>query len=110
MEYHNNNSPISCFYCDKEFHFRSMLNKHIKCAHTREIVKFRCRFCQEYFKTLKDKWDHEWRVHNVRKMIVDCLICGSKFRKYSELKKHCTLAHDMEIPPAKKLLRKRKSL
>ncbi|XP_045451786.1 zinc finger protein 85-like [Melitaea cinxia] len=110
MEYHNNNSPIPCFYCDKEFHFPSMLNKHIKCAHTREMSRFRCRFCHDYFKTLKEKWDHEWKIHNVRKMIVDCLICGSKFRKYSELKRHCNDVHDMEIPPAKKLLKKRRSL
>ncbi|CAH2041743.1 unnamed protein product, partial [Iphiclides podalirius] len=107
MEYHNNNSPIKCFYCSKEFHFESMLNKHIKCAHTKEVsARFRCRFCHQYFKTLKEKWDHEWNVHNVRKMIVDCLICGSKFRKYSELKRHCNDTHGLEIPPAKKLLKK----
>ncbi|XP_050344219.1 zinc finger protein 528-like [Nymphalis io] len=110
MEYHNNNSPIPCFFCNKEFHFPSMLNKHVKCAHTREMSRFRCRFCHDYFKTLKEKWDHEWRIHNVRKMIVDCLICDSKFRKYSELKRHCNDVHDMEIPPAKKLLKKRRSL
>ncbi|CAG9582999.1 unnamed protein product [Danaus chrysippus] len=110
MEYHNNNSPIPCPYCDKEFHFPSMLNKHVKCVHNREMSRFRCRFCHEYFKTLKDKWDHEWRVHNVRKIIVDCLICGSKFRKYSELKRHCTDIHGLDIPPAKKLLRKRRLL
>ncbi|CAK1583067.1 unnamed protein product [Parnassius mnemosyne] len=102
MEYHNNNSPIPCFYCDKEFHFESMLNKHIKCAHTKEMsTRFRCRFCHQYFKTLREKWDHEWTIHNVRKIIADCLLCGSKFRKYSELKRHCNSVHDIEIPPAK---------
>ncbi|XP_072948398.1 uncharacterized protein [Epargyreus clarus] len=110
MEYHNKNSPICCLYCDKVFHFESMLNKHIKCAHKRErLTRFRCRFCHKYFKSLKEKWDHEWIVHNVRKMIVDCMICGAKFRKYYELKRHCSNVHNMDIPPAKKLLRKRKS-
>ncbi|CAG5043405.1 unnamed protein product [Parnassius apollo] len=105
MEYHKNNSPIPCFYCDKEFHFESMLNKHIKCAHTKQMAaRFRCKFCHKYFKTLKEKWDHEWIIHNVRKMIVDCLICGSKFRKYSELKRHCHDTHELEIPSAKTLL------
>ncbi|RVE48196.1 hypothetical protein evm_007150 [Chilo suppressalis] len=109
MEYHNNNSPVTCHYCDKVFYFESMLNKHIKCAHTKEMSnRFRCRFCHQYFKTLKEKWDHEWTIHNVRKMIVDCLVCGSKFRKYSELKRHCIDEHDMEIPPAKKLLKKKR--
>ncbi|CAG9135537.1 unnamed protein product [Plutella xylostella] len=109
MEYHNNNAPISCEYCHKVFHFESMLNKHIKCAHTKEMSnRFRCRFCHVYFKSLKEKWDHEWAVHNVRKMIVDCLICGFKFRKYSELKRHCLKSHNMDIPPAKKLLKKKK--
>ncbi|XP_028163311.1 zinc finger protein 100-like [Ostrinia furnacalis] len=109
MEYHNKNAPVTCQYCDKVFYFESMLNKHIKCAHTKQLSnRFRCRFCHDYFKTLKEKWDHEWTVHNVRKIIVDCLICGSKFRKYSELKKHCINVHNMAIPPAKKLLRKKR--
>lgn len=106
MEYHNKNNPLHCQYCDKVFHFRSMLNKHIKCSHIKESAcKFRCRFCREYFRSLKEKWDHEWTVHNVRKVIVDCLICGSRFRKYAELKRHCTDEHDTVIPPAKRLLR-----
>ncbi|XP_059045486.1 zinc finger protein 699-like [Achroia grisella] len=110
MEYHKKNSPIPCQYCSKIFHFESMLNKHIKCAHTKEVrSRFKCRFCYQYFKTLKEKWDHEWTIHNVRKMIVDCLVCGCKFRKYSELKKHCVFVHDMDIPPAKKLLKKKKA-
>ncbi|XP_049875048.1 zinc finger protein 708-like [Pectinophora gossypiella] len=108
MEYHNKNEPLSCRYCERIFHFESMLNKHIKSAHTREIsCRFRCRFCHEYFKTLKEKWDHEWTVHNVRKMVVDCLICGAKYRKYSELKRHCADKHNVEIPTAKKLLKKK---
>ncbi|XP_060804329.1 zinc finger protein 665-like [Amyelois transitella] len=109
MEYHNRNTPVKCKFCNKIFHFESMLNKHIKCAHTRELSnRFKCRFCNDYFKTLKEKWDHEWSIHNVRKMIVDCLICGSKFRKYSELKRHCLDFHDMNIPPAKKLLKNKR--
>lgn len=106
MEYHNKNRPIKCQYCDKVFHFESMLNKHMRCSHTKETTsKFRCRFCRQYFSSLKEKWDHEWAVHNVRKVIVDCLVCGSRFRKYSELKRHCTEEHDTVIPPAKRLLR-----
>ncbi|XP_063538303.1 zinc finger protein 836-like isoform X1 [Cydia strobilella] len=103
MEYHNKNAPIPCQFCHKMFHFESMLNKHIKCAHANTLSKFKCRFCCNYVKTLKEKWDHEWSVHNVRKMIVDCLMCDSKFRKYTELKKHCSIVHNVEIPPAKKL-------
>uniref|UniRef100_A0A2A4JW29 C2H2-type domain-containing protein n=1 Tax=Heliothis virescens TaxID=7102 RepID=A0A2A4JW29_HELVI len=106
MEYHNKNGPIKCQFCDKVFHFESMLNKHIKCSHTKLIMhKFWCRFCRSHFSSLKEKWDHEWLVHNVRKVIVDCLVCGSRFRKYAELKRHCTEEHDTVIPPAKKLLR-----
>ncbi|XP_075977240.1 uncharacterized protein LOC142977308 [Anticarsia gemmatalis] len=106
MEYHNKNRPLQCQYCDKVFHFESMLNKHIKSSHVKEANnKFRCRFCRDYFKSLKEKWDHEWTVHNVRKVIVDCLVCGSRFRKYAELKRHCTDEHDTVIPPAKRLLR-----
>ncbi|XP_035437984.1 zinc finger protein 429-like [Spodoptera frugiperda] len=106
MEYHNNTNPIQCQYCDKVFHFESMLNKHIRCSHTKmSTTKFRCRFCRNYFKSLKEKWDHEWTVHNVRKAIVDCLLCGSRFRKYAELKRHCTDEHDTAIPQAKRLLR-----
>ncbi|KAG6462037.1 zinc finger protein 678 [Manduca sexta] len=105
MEYHNKHSPMKCKYCGKLYHFESMLNKHIKCTHAKELyTKFKCRFCHEYYKTLKEKWDHEWTIHNVRKMVVDCLVCGMKFRKYSELKRHCYDDHDMEIPPAKKLM------
>lgn len=96
-------------YCDREFHFESMLNKHIKSAHTKEPrIKFRCPFCFTYFKTLKEKWDHEWLVHKVRKMVVDCLLCDSKFRKYAELKRHCYEAHGLEIPRAKRLLKAKK--
>ncbi|KAH9639124.1 hypothetical protein HF086_018192 [Spodoptera exigua] len=106
MEYHNKTNPIQCQYCDKVFHFESMLNKHIRCSHTKmSTTKFRCRFCRNYFKSLKEKWDHEWTVHNVRKAIVDCLLCGSRFRKYAELKRHCTDEHDTAIPQAKRLLR-----
>ncbi|XP_021203504.1 zinc finger protein 665 [Bombyx mori] len=107
MEYHNKNSPVRCKYCNRIFHFESMLNKHIKCTHAKELyTRFKCRFCNDYFKTLKEKWDHEWTIHNVRKMVVDCLVCGMKFRKYSELKRHCFDEHDMEIPPAKKLMKR----
>ncbi|XP_045499758.1 PR domain zinc finger protein 5-like [Colias croceus] len=108
MEYHNKNTPIPCFYCDRSFYFESMLNKHIRSYHSKESTRFRCRFCSDYFGSLKDKWDHEWKIHNVRKIIVDCLLCGSKFRKYSELKRHCNDQHSMEIPPAK-LLNKKQS-
>nr|XP_049700597.1 PR domain zinc finger protein 5-like [Helicoverpa armigera] len=105
MEYHNKNGPIKCRFCDKMFHFESMLNKHIKSCHNKQIMpKFWCRFCRNHFSCLKEKWDHEWLVHNVRKIIADCLFCGSRFRKYSELKRHCTEEHDAVIPRAKKLL------
>ncbi|XP_039757034.1 zinc finger protein 708-like [Pararge aegeria] len=107
MEYHNKNTPLMCCYCERQFHFPSILKRHIKIAHIREnLSRSKCRFCERCFKTLKEKWDHEWTVHNVRKMIVDCLICGSKFRKYSELKRHCKEFHEMEIPPARRLLKK----
>lgn len=110
IEQHNRTSPVQCSHCDKIFHFESMLNKHVRCAHRKEeTLKFRCRFCDDIFKSLKEKWEHEWCVHNVRKMIVDCLICGSQYRKYSDLKRHCFDEHNMEIPPAKKLLKKRYS-
>lgn len=105
MEYHKNNAPIPCFYCEKEFHFESMLNKHIKCAHNREVTKFRCKFCEDCFRSLKEKWDHEWKVHNARKIIVDCLMCETKFRKYSELKRHCSTVHHLDIPLAKMLMK-----
>ncbi|XP_041981407.1 zinc finger protein 845-like [Aricia agestis] len=104
LEYHRNHDPLPCFYCNKTFHFKSMLNKHIKFAHMQETSKFRCRFCHEYFRSLKEKWDHEWTIHNVRKIIVDCLICGAKFRKYLELKRHCHDVHELEIPLAKSIM------
>lgn len=109
MEYHKKNAPVKCRHCGKVFHFESMLNKHIKCAHSMEPTsRFKCRFCFDYFKTLKEKWDHEWHVHNVRKVAIDCLICGSKFRKYAELKKHCTTSHNVPIPSAKVMFKKPK--
>lgn len=108
MEYHRNNKPVKCRHCSRVFHFESMLKKHVKNAHhDSPLSKFRCSFCDEIFKSLREKWDHEWDVHNVRKLIVDCLICGRKFRKYSQLKRHCTDEHNLEIPAAKKLLMKR---
>ncbi|XP_068632186.1 zinc finger protein 93-like [Battus philenor] len=107
MDYHNKNSPLLCLYCDREFYFKSMLNKHVKYAHAKEAsTRFRCRFCHGYYKTLKEKWDHEWQVHRVRKIVADCSMCDSKFRKYSELKRHCSIMHDLHIPPAKKLYKK----
>lgn len=106
MVYHNNNRPLHCQFCDKTFYFQSALNKHINCAHIKEIKnKFRCKFCRDCFPSLKEKWDHEWLIHSVRKAIVDCLICGSRFRKYAELKRHCTELHDTTIPAAKRLLK-----
>lgn len=108
MDHHNKTLPVQCNYCHKMFHFQSMLNKHIRCVHKQqECSKIRCRFCEDIFKCLKDKWDHEWEVHNVRKMIIDCLICGSQYRKYSELKRHCLDEHEVVVQPFKKFLKKR---
>lgn len=105
MQYHKENTPLPCRYCDKTFHFESMLNKHIKSTHNKAAgTRFRCNFCQAYYKTLKEKWDHEWYIHNVRKVKIDCGICSRKFRKYAELKRHCLDNHDLEIPPAKMFL------
>ncbi|XP_068629985.1 zinc finger protein 431-like [Battus philenor] len=101
MDVHNNNLPLDCSYCDRNFYFKSMLNNHIKNAHAMEVYnRFRCNFCHGHYGTQKEKSDHEWLVHKVRKTI-DCGMCDSKFKKYSELKKHYSLWHDIDIPTAK---------
>ncbi|XP_023952574.2 zinc finger protein 528 [Bicyclus anynana] len=107
IEYHNKHGPISCIYCGAKFYFPTTLKRHMKIAHYDSVARLKCKFCDDWFGTLKDKWDHEWDVHKVRKMIVDCLICGAKFRKYSELKKHCQCYHKINIPPARKLLQRK---
>nr|XP_034833035.1 PR domain zinc finger protein 5-like [Maniola hyperantus] len=107
IEYHNANRPIKCYYCNKKYHFQSALNKHIKFVHEQIVPRYKCTICDDFLSTVKEKWEHEWLVHQVRKVVVDCLICGAKFRKYSELKRHCQLTHKVEIPPARRLLRKR---
>lgn len=97
MDYHNQHKPITCKYCGKIYHFQSNLNKHIKAAHSKISYKFRCRYCERLLQSVKEKWDHEWHVHNVRKVFADCEICDAKFRKYSELKQHCKKYHSFEI-------------
>ncbi|XP_045774155.1 PR domain zinc finger protein 5-like isoform X1 [Maniola jurtina] len=109
IEYHIKNAPLKCNYCDKEFYCQSSLNKHIKLAHKCRVTRYKCTICDDLLDSLKEKWDHEWMVHKIRKIVVDCLLCGEKFRKYSELKRHCKLFHEIEIPPAKRLLKKRKA-
>ncbi|CAK1542890.1 unnamed protein product [Leptosia nina] len=94
---HDANPPVPCNYCGKLFHFMSMLKKHIKNTHYKEAFGVSCKFCPEKLRSLKDKWDHEWKVHNVRKTIADCALCKEKFRKYSELKRHCLVKHSYEI-------------
>ncbi|KOB74752.1 putative ZNF91L, partial [Operophtera brumata] len=109
IDHHNKTTPVQCAYCHRTFHFQSMLNKHIRSMHkTQEGSKCHCRFCDVAFNSLKDKWNHEWEVHNVRSRIIDCLICGSQFRKYAELKRHCLNEHEMDIQPAKKMTKKRR--
>lgn len=103
MEYHKRTAPRSCQYCDKIFHFESTLKKHIKFNHNLERAsKFRCKFCNKYFSSLKLKWDHDWDTHKIRKHIADCHLCDEKFRKYSDLKRHCLDVHDLGIPKANK--------
>ncbi|GBP10779.1 PR domain zinc finger protein 5 [Eumeta japonica] len=60
MEYHSNTEPILCQYCEKVFHFESSLKKHLKLVHNRnKTAQFRCKLCHQYFRSLKEKWDHE---------------------------------------------------
>lgn len=106
MEYHLKNSPFPCPYCDKICHFQSTLNKHIKFAHCKTPqTRYHCKFCDTHFSALKGKWDHEWRVHNLRKTVNDCTECDSKFRKFMELKRHCSVEHGIDLPTLKNYLK-----
>ncbi|XP_034839153.2 zinc finger protein 723-like [Maniola hyperantus] len=105
--YHNTNTLVNCYYCSKQFHYQSSLNKHIKIIHKRIVARNKCKICDDVMNTIKEKWDHEWMVHQVRKIVVDCLLCDAKFRKYSELKRHCKSSHQVDIPLVRKLFRKR---
>lgn len=94
MEYHRHNQPKTCNYCKKLFHFDSNLRKHIKIAHlAKGKMTYRCEECGERFNSVKLKWEHQWDIHQMRKVDADCHICNAQFRKVSLLRAHLIKEH-----------------
>lgn len=104
MEYHSKNPPRNCKECGKVFYLSSFLKKHMKTHKSIGTSIHQCSFCGEGFVSWKTKLDHEWMVHKVRKAVIDCTVCGYKFRKFAELKKHCNLYHGIKISQANSLI------
>ncbi|XP_048002697.1 uncharacterized protein LOC125239217 [Leguminivora glycinivorella] len=97
MQMHMETDPITCDKCPRVFYARSFYNRHYRQQHDKLVTKFRCQLCKEKFASVREKWDHLWEVHKVRKEAADCPICGVSYRKFIDVKKHAYQVHGKSI-------------
>lgn len=90
--------PFVCSLCDQIFKFKSGLDHHNKLKHTvktapkesqeKQILLYKCTFCEKIYKTLKHLQRHE-EYHQTNEQI-KCAIpsCTKVFRNQNDLAKH----------------------
>ncbi|XP_055707666.1 zinc finger protein 675-like [Phlebotomus papatasi] len=85
--------PFMCEFCQKQFQYKSCLEKHLLC-HT-GVKRFECDICFKKFTRNGEVAMHKKRHANIRPYV--CEECGSAFGKSSDLVRHRRI-HTREAP------------
>lgn len=85
----------TCDFCGENIKFKKEILNHMKIHIT--TVKYKCKECEDIFKSRKKLIDHSWLVHKVKPRTVSesfsCEDCGMKFDVKSIYEVH-KLSHD----------------
>ena len=85
------NKSFRCDKCDKVFHFRHSLNRHLNSEH-REILNYPCEKCERKFHDKQDLDEHVKLAHKISADF-DCDVCGKKFSSKISVKRHKVSLH-----------------
>ncbi|KFB44560.1 AGAP005480-PA-like protein [Anopheles sinensis] len=77
---------VQCHVCQRWFHGKYNLRKHIRFMHTEDGQVFRCDICQHESPNSRALLDHKKRVHVEERF--ECEFCGKRFKRKLYLREH----------------------
>ncbi|XP_035788067.1 transcription factor grauzone-like isoform X2 [Anopheles albimanus] len=77
---------VQCHECNRWFHGKYNLRKHIRFMHIEDGQVFRCEICQHESPNSRALLDHKKRVHVDEKF--ECEFCGKRFKRKLYLREH----------------------
>ena len=89
------NNGIQCNECKRTFQSYQALQYHKKVIHTDQQEEHQCPSCDKIFNTKHGLNCHKRSVHGQRKF--DCHKCSFKFKRQSNLNRHCKLVHEIDF-------------
>ena len=81
---------FKCDSCEKVFHWKGRLNRHVKEVHNK--AEFKCESCEKSFSRKSSLRDHITFAHDANKKY-KCEKCLRPFLEHRQLKKHLLTAH-----------------
>ncbi|XP_013162868.1 PREDICTED: uncharacterized protein LOC106114280 [Papilio xuthus] len=91
---HEPMNPMSCTECNKTLCSEYALKRHMRVRHS--MYQFACPVCKRKFGTCKQRWDHMWNKHKIRKFVADCPICNKQYRRIIDVKNHMKSEHGIK--------------
>uniref|UniRef100_A0A182JY47 Transcription factor grauzone n=1 Tax=Anopheles christyi TaxID=43041 RepID=A0A182JY47_9DIPT len=77
---------VQCNVCQRWFHGKYNLRKHVRFMHIEGGQVFRCDLCPHQSPNSRALLDHKKRVHVVERF--ECELCGKRFKRKLYLKEH----------------------
>uniref|UniRef100_A0A182WQS6 Transcription factor grauzone n=1 Tax=Anopheles minimus TaxID=112268 RepID=A0A182WQS6_9DIPT len=77
---------VQCHVCQRWFHGKYNLRKHIRFMHIEGGQVFRCDLCPHESPNSRALLDHKKRVHVVERF--ECELCGKRFKRKLYLREH----------------------
>ncbi len=95
---HRAGQEVQCDFCHRMMFNKTVLNKHLKTHHWKELVKqgkqfklFHCEVCQKEFITKQKQMEH--MVVHTRNRPYKCPVCGKGFTVQCSVKRHVKERH-----------------
>ncbi|XP_035904468.1 zinc finger protein 26-like [Anopheles stephensi] len=77
---------VQCNVCQRWFHGKYNLRKHVRFMHNEQGQVFRCDLCPHESPNSRALLDHKKRVHVVERF--ECELCGKRFKRKLYLREH----------------------
>lgn len=88
-----------CEYCNKGFHLRDNMNKHVEIMHEQKYGKrFQCNYCGKAFTVKGNLQQHILGVH-LKKSLYECPICNEGFKRKSMMLDHMKTHARTKVEP-----------